>query len=163
MSFTVRNAWNPIFLNPFKPPLLSDRTAPLHLNTHFIPPPPSVPLEAILVTTCSESTFWQIWNSNKAAAAVAKRGRANGNLLKILKLSLRKHSTWHTGIHFTLAVGTAGVELLFHPSPPLLAPAVPDWHSRFSQTPTVCLKKQTNKQTTKKNEHLLEVNACGQE
>lgn len=38
---------------------LSHRTVPLHLNTHFISPQ-SVPLEAILVTTCRESTFWQI-------------------------------------------------------------------------------------------------------
>lgn len=93
------------FPNPFKPPLLSYRTVPLHLNTHFISPQ-SVPLEAILVTTCRENTFWPIWNSNKtaSAAAAAKRGHSDGNLLEMLKLSLGKHSTWHTGIHFTLAV-----------------------------------------------------------
>lgn len=84
------------------PPLLSYRTGPLHLNTHFISPQ-SVPLEAILVPTRRGSTFWQIWNSNKAAAATKKGKHADGNLLEMLKLSLGKHSTWHTGIHFTLA------------------------------------------------------------
>lgn len=102
LFFTVRNVWNAIFLNPSKPPLLSYRTGPLHLNTHFISPQ-SVPLEAILVPTRRGSTFWPIWNSNKAAAAAKKRKHADGNLLEMLKLSLGKHSTWHTGIHFTLA------------------------------------------------------------
>lgn len=57
LSFTARNAWNLVFPNPSKSPLLSFRTVPLHLNTHSSFSLQSAPLETLLVTTCRENTL----------------------------------------------------------------------------------------------------------